>query len=356
MPRKKFSMSKIILILLFFAEFDKSASENWDYGVHQSHVQNWPRVCKSGKLQSPIDIDTTEVQSNEGSIESFLFDGYNKRMFGEMSVLKNTGHTIKLGFDTNEHASNITPSIEGGGLTNAKYFFLNAHLHWGATNDQGSEHTFDGKHSPMELHLVHWNSGLGESPGEAIATGSYDALAVLSIHFKIGNENEKLDSFFTNVDRVIKQSTKAVLRKGVKLEQFLPENKESFYRYNGSLTTPTCDEIVIWTIFKEKIEISQDQMNVLRQITYKHYDMDKDEDLSNNFRPAQDLNGRIVVQYGKTTDFFEEETSSVVIAGFRSGYLQSSAVESKSKYQVFQTFMFIFVQIFLRQINYDLMK
>ena len=337
------------VVILLLIEIDWIVSMAWDYGDHHSDVKNWPGICQFGKHQSPINIATDEVEKRNELSDPFVFEGYDKRMFGEMSVLKNTGHTIKFGFSTNEHASNITPSISGGWLGQIKYYFLNAHLHWGATNDQGSEHTFDEERSPMEMHLVHWNSGLGGNPGEAIETGSHDALAVLSIHFKIGEKNENLDSFFTNVDRVIKQGAKAALSEGVKLGQFLPQNSDNFYRYNGSLTTPGCEEIVVWTIFKEKIEISQHQMGVLRQITHKHYDKDEIEDLSNNFRPAQDLNGRIVLEFGDSELIKEDESPSVVIAGWGSGYRKNSAVVSQASIHILESLLFLsFVYAFCR--------
>ena len=45
-----------------------------------------------------------------------------------------------------------------------------------------------------------------------------------------------------------------------KMKDLLPENTDVFYRYSGSLTTPTCDESVTWTVFHQTIELSKIQV------------------------------------------------------------------------------------------------
>ena len=40
----------------------------------------------------------------------------------------------------------------------------------------------------------------------------------------------------------------------------LPESRDSYWRYNGSLTTPYCNESVIWTVFTSTVPVSQEQV------------------------------------------------------------------------------------------------
>lgn len=40
----------------------------------------------------------------------------------------------------------------------------------------------------------------------------------------------------------------------------LEDKLKHYFRYQGSLTTPTCDETVVWTVFKERIQLHKDQV------------------------------------------------------------------------------------------------
>lgn len=56
------------------------------------------------------------------------------------------------------------------------------------------------------------------------------------------------------------------------LQDMLPPSTKmyTYFRYNGSLTTPNCDETVIWTVYKQPIKIHKNQVPRLGQGALSH--------------------------------------------------------------------------------------
>merc|ERR1712002_46773 len=195
--------------------------------------------------------------------------------------LLNNGHTAQVSF-----TQSPMPSITGGGLTDT-YEFLQFHFHWGSDDTKGSEHLIDGKAYPLEVHLVHWNKKYADV-GEAL--GQSDGLAVLGFMFNVSDsDNSAYAPIITALPNVKDAAATAPVTPVAKLEDFLGTGLTDFYRYQGSLTTPTCNEAVTWTVFKEAIGISATQLAEFRKTLDSHKDP-----IVNNFRPPQPLNGRTV--------------------------------------------------------------
>ena len=71
-----------------------------------------------------------------------------------------------------------------GGPLEQTYKLLQLHFHWGTKDSQGSEHTFNEKRFPMEMHLVHKASTV-ESVESALQT--FDGLAVAAFLFEVSH-------------------------------------------------------------------------------------------------------------------------------------------------------------------------
>ncbi|XP_033126916.1 putative carbonic anhydrase 5, partial [Anneissia japonica] len=183
---------------------------------------------------------------------------------------------VKLSFDGGNYA------ISGGGLTDA-YNAAQLHFHWGSVSSQGSEHTIDGMEYPAELHIVHVKDGL--TLAEALTDPS--GLAVLGFLIEVSDEDN--DDFAPLIDAIVDLDDDVVLNTSIVLGDIIPNDVSAFYRYDGSLTTPTCDEAVIWTVFKSTISLSESQLDVFRDLT----DGDGNS-ISNNYRPPQPVNTRTI--------------------------------------------------------------
>ncbi|KAK2820317.1 hypothetical protein Q5P01_023276 [Channa striata] len=236
-----------------------ASTVDWCYHRPSCSHQTWPSMAQtqcSGARQSPINIDTASAKAN-ASLEPFTFHNY-----GNTSALKkvvNTGRTVKVYFDSGLR-------ISGGDLSEA-YDSLQFHLHWGnGSFVHGSEHTVDGQSYPMELHIVNCKSSYEKNTTLAVADPS--GLAALGFFIEVmpGNETGKpeswriLTSYLTNITNA---GDFVLMKPGISLDDLLVGvDRTKYYRYHGSLTTPNCNEAVVWTVFKDSIKVSKDLIDL----------------------------------------------------------------------------------------------
>lgn len=248
---------------------------DWSYSGDHG-VDKWCDMAKEccGKQQSPINL--VVANAVELLFEPFQFSNYD--LVAKSFNLTNNGHSVKLTLDK----SVKTPKMKGGSLKD-EYIFHSLHFHWGSTKDRGSEHQVNGQSFALEMHLVHYNAKYDFSK----AIKNSDGLAVLGVLFKESSSNDKaIGMIANNLDKVInKDAVATVSNANLKLIDLLP-NTDTFLRYQGSLTTPDCNEIVTWTVFGTVKEISKEQLDKFRQLMGSH------GSLNNNYRPPQPLNNR----------------------------------------------------------------
>lgn len=172
--------------------------------------------------------------------------------------------------------------MEGGGLAQ-KYVLDQMHFHW------GSEHTIDGRRYPLELHMVHHDTRFA-TLGDALASKS--GVAVIGVLFHVSTrDNESLENILSAVELVADTAgSSATIPKLLRADALLPTNTTTFFRYEGSLTTPTCAESVIWTVFTHSVSISFDQAELFKKVKTA-----SGVELAHNYRSLQPLNSRALV-------------------------------------------------------------
>jgi carbonic anhydrase len=89
-----------------------------------------------------------------------------------------------------------------------------------------------------------------------------NGIAVFGILFHVAiDPNPIIERVLLNAGNIFEAVGKNQTHKDkLLLSELLPKNKASFFRYEGSLTTPNCGEAVMWTVFENSIPISLDQV------------------------------------------------------------------------------------------------
>ena len=212
-----------------------------------------------GSAQSPIDISDAADNDSLPAIEFHYTDN-------ALAVLNN-GHTTEV--EVEEGKNHI---MVGG----EKCELLQFHFH------TESEHTVNEMHSAMEAHLVHLcESGRNAVVGVLLEEKGGKGNAALGAALDHSPYDRKTHSYVVG-EVEIEDKT-------VNPGDLLPSDT-SYYRYDGSLTTPGCSEVVDWYVLTNPMHTSKKQVKTFEGILE---DPSPDE-FDNNNRPVQDLNGRPV--------------------------------------------------------------
>jgi carbonic anhydrase len=225
---------------------DGSAAVHWSYEGEGS-PEKWGelqadfKVCQLGVEQTPIDL-SNGIKGDVGSVE------YDYKPL-PLRILNN-GHTIQVNADPG------SACVIGG----MRYELLQFHIH------HPSEHLLAGKGFDLECHFVH--------------KASTGALAVTGVFIRPGAANAPLKAFFDQMpDR---EGPEVRLGGIIDIASFVPKNG-GYFRYMGSLTTPPCSEGLTWTVHKEPVEASIEQIQKFASLFPK------------NARPVQRRNRRFLI-------------------------------------------------------------
>lgn len=254
---------------------------------------NWGGVCSTGRKQSPIDIKKTETVFDKG-LGAFKLKNYDRKLnktFGGF----NSGFALELAFPAGVY------NVSGGGLPGV-YTTVQFHFHYGPNNSVGSEHTVNGEQFAAELHLVSYNTKYANI---SQAINHADGLAVLGFFITVGGDNNTAFSFLEHARRLNESFSAIDDIPAFRFDTLLPADKTKYFRYNGSLTTPTCNEVVTWTVFNDTVRVSQYQMNLLRNLKKIHT-----RPSVGNFRPVQPLYNRTVKASFQVSTFTTVNTTA----------------------------------------------
>ncbi|XP_055354216.1 carbonic anhydrase 1-like [Paramacrobiotus metropolitanus] len=330
-----FLVSFLVLGLFRNGDCDKTRSD-WGY-INDADVPgpgNWSRVepkCAHDNQQSPIDLKEKEAKFDAG-LTAISFANYDTLPKNETWTVTNNGHTVQL-----KGHYTCAPHIQDGGL-HGNYDVVQIHFHWGKTDFRGSEHHVDGFQYPLEMHIVHARR---DNPPTRLEKPKQ--LAVVGVFFKIRNDtNEDLEPLLEVLPQVEKPDNtgKAVKLKGFNLKSFLPLSP-NYFRYNGSLTTPPCDPIVLWTVMQQPVFLSLEQLQAFRKLmAHHHHEHPVNETevkyIEENFRPIIHDN-RTVYLYSRAATRMDQPVFDVEIKP-----TPSSASRVVSLFYLVMSFVVIF--------------
>lgn len=199
----------------------------------------WGGICNTGKLQSPINIETVYnfVEDTDYiAIVSREYENINK----PFSFKKNA--TISIDYDKK---SSLDVRING---INYMYVLKEIQLH------APSEHTINGNQTDLELLLIH------EKDTSKNSTDQKTDILIISFLYKAS----------ATIDNALVSEWKFSGNSNINITKYFKPEK-GLYHYVGSLTTDPCTENVNWIVMEEFNYMSLSQFQYLKSNISKYF-------------------------------------------------------------------------------------
>lgn len=225
---------------------DEKCAPIFTYEEGPNGPSRWGGVCRTGKLQSPIDIRGAE------------------KMGIPAIVVNYKSSDVQVKNDCNHYRIQVKfPGTDWLKFGKKPFFLSEISFH------QPGENAVGGKRPRMSIDLVHLSAEAN--------------FLIVEIPVVAGKENSVIKTLWEHIPE--KGMGHMAMADSLKINaaDLLPVD-HSYYRYNGSLTTPICNEDVTWYVMKNPIEMSEAQIAEYA----KHY--------HDTARPLQPLNGRPVAE------------------------------------------------------------
>jgi len=234
----------------------ETAAPHWGYEGHEG-PEHWAGLsagfglCGSGKEQSPLDlVDAVPIEFDE--IE---------RIVGGLQLDVNTLASV-IDLVDNGHTIQVTGDAKVGlNIGGVVYQLAQFHFH------APSEHAIDGRIYPLEVHFV--------------MTSADGSLAVVGELYEEGEHDPAWDPLVEALPQSPADERHLEDPEGLNIQDIKPI-PDSFFAYEGSLTTPPCSEGVQWMVLSEPAQMSAGQLKAFDSV------------LHGNARPLQQRGARLL--------------------------------------------------------------
>jgi carbonic anhydrase len=241
-----------LLVALFFLPAGLAAQwkTHWDYAgpagpSHWGDLDPAYATCKTGRQQSPIDIEGGGVAA---TLPRLRFEFHP----GPVRLINNGYTAVRVNYPR----GNDDILAVGG----THYELVQFHFH------HPSEEQLDGRPAPLGLHLMF------QAPDGRVAG--------VAVFLRIGHANPVVKQLWKRMPAT-PGPERLIHGLEINPDGLLPTDT-SYYTYAGSQTAPPCTEGVTWYVLRTPMFVSGAQVAAFAQF-YPH-----------DVRPVQPLNGRQV--------------------------------------------------------------